>query len=362
MTGPLARGLALAVLVVAVLAETGCGKKGPPVAPERRLPAPPAGLSGSVEPDGIVVSWTAPRTRMDGTSFRDLALTRLYRREEAPGEPARSAMVSRGEVVGWEELAAIKPDAPAPAVIAGSSVRWLDRKALRFDARYVYVATALDSTGRSSAPSERLAVIYLAAPRAPQNVVATPGEREVRLQWQPPAGLVDGGPARGALGYVVLRGTGANGPLAPITTEPVSGTTYTDAGLQNETTYRYAVRAVRREGPAAAHGELSATALATPVDRTPPPPPTQLLAIPSETAVRLAWTASRADDVAAYAVYRAVGSGPFVRVATASAVNTVYTDRAVKRGERYRYAVTALDQARAPNESARSNVAEVVIP
>ena len=37
-------------------------------------------------------------------------------------------------------------------------------------------------------------------------------------------------------------------------------------------------------------------------------------------------------------------------------------DRDVTRGERYRYAVTALDRARTPNESARSNEADVTIP
>ncbi len=188
MTGPRARGLALAVLLLALLADGGCGKQGPPVAPERRLPAPPSGLSASVEADSIVVSWTTPRTRVDGTSLRDLALIKLYRRVEAPGEPARSAMVSRGEVVGWDELAVIKPDAPAPAVVAGNTVRWVDRKGLRFDTRYVYVATVMDSTGRSSAPSPRVPVVYLAAPQPPQALAAAPGEREVRLTWQPPPG------------------------------------------------------------------------------------------------------------------------------------------------------------------------------
>ena len=86
------------------------------------------------------------------------------------------------------------------------------------------------------------------------------------------------------------------------------------------------------------------------------------MAIPSEAAVRLTWTGSVSDDVAVYAVYRAVGGGAFLRIATTPAINIVYTDRDVKRGERYRYAVTALDRARTPNESVRSNEAVVTIP
>jgi fibronectin type 3 domain-containing protein len=66
--------------------------------------------------------------------------------------------------------------------------------------------------------------------------------------------------------------------------------------------------------------------------------------------------------VASYAVYRATGEGAFVRIGTTPAINTVFTDREVTAGARYRYAVTALDAARTPNESARSNVVAVTIP
>lgn len=362
MTGRLARGLVLAALLLAGLADAGCGKKGPPVAPERRLPGGASGVSGSVEGDSIVVSWTNPRTRVDGAPLRDVTVIKLYRRDEAPGEPTKSAMVSRGTVVGWDELAAIKPDAPAPAVASGNTFRWVDRKGLVFDRRYAYVITVTDSSGRTGPPSERLVVSYLTAPRPPQALRTAPGEREVRLDWQAPPGLIDGGPLRGETAYVVLRGLGAEGPLAPVMSEPLTTTTYVDRGLDNDTTYRYVVRAVRRDGGATAYGEPSMVATATPVDRTPPAPPVNLIAVPSETAVRLTWTASGSDDVATYAIYRATGDGSFLRIATTPAANIVYTDRDVRRGERYRYAVTALDRARTPNESAHSNEVRVTIP
>jgi len=360
---PLARGLVLVAVVVLGLAGlAGCGRKGPPVAPERRLPAAPTGMTATVESDSIVVSWTVPRTRVDGTAFRDLALVRLFRRAEAPGEPAKSAMVSRGDVVGWEPLASIKPDTPAPAVMTGNTVRWVDRQGLTINQRYLYVATVIDASGRSSAPSERHAVVFLAAPRPPEVLAAAAGDREVRLAWKPPTGLVDGSPLHGDISYVILRGVGAEGALQPVKTEPVTGITYADTGLENDTTYRYVVRAVRTVGEATAYGAPSMVATATPVTRTPPAAPTSLLAIPSETAVRLTWTASASPDVATYAIYRATGAGAFVRIATTPAVNIVYTDRDVRRGEQYRYVVTALDRARTPNESPRSNVVTVTVP
>src|SRR5262249_4115183 len=174
--------------------------------------------------------------------------------------------------------------------------------------------------------------------------------------------LVDGTPLRGEISYVILRGVGAEGALQPVKAEPATGITYVDTGLVNDTTYRYVVRAVRTEGEATAYGEPSMVATATPVDLTPPEAPTNLLAIPSETAVRLTWTASPSTDVATYVIYRATGTGAFMRIGTAPAVSIVFTDRDVKRGEQYRYAVTALDRARTPNESVKSNVVTVTVP
>ncbi len=355
------RGALLAAgLTLAGFALGACGKKGPPVAPERRLPNPPTELRASIEERAIVVSWRNPRSRADNSRLRDLALVRLFRREETPGAPAKPAMLSGHDVVGYDEIARIRLDATPPpgARVDGQSVSVSDTKGLTYGRRYVYVVTAEDSTGRSSPPSPRLDVPFLAGPAAPSGLTAVAGDRQVRLSWQPPATFLDGSPASGEIRYVVLRAVG-DGALAPVTSAPVAGTTYTDAGLDNDTTYRYAVQAVRVDPTGAARGRVSTAVAATPVDTTPPSAPTNLLAIPAAGSVRLAWNASPEEDVALYAIYRAVGDGELVRIGTTQALNTVFTDRDVTRGSRYRYAVTALDRARNANESPRSNVVSV---
>ena len=68
------------------------------------------------------------------------------------------------------------------------------------------------------------------------------------------------------------------------------------------------------------------------------------------------------DDVALYAVYRAPGAGGLIRVGTALAGTTTFIDRDVRAGTAYRYAVTAIDRARTPNESARSNEVTATAP
>jgi len=347
------------VVLLAGAALASCGKKGPPVAPELRVPAGPAGLQGSVDGESIVVSWTAPATRIDGTRLRVIDRYKLYRREEADAGPPKAAMLSSGRIVGYDEIATIRTNSPAPATIQGSSVTWIDRRALSTGRRYVYVVTAEDALGRTSAPSQRLIVPFLAAPLAPRALSATAGDRRVTLTWQAPAGLIDGTPVTDDVRYLVLRGTGATEGLAPITPQPIAETTFTDTGVDNDVDYRYAVRAVRVEPAVTAAGESSPTVTASPADTTPPSPPTGLVAIPSAGVVRLAWNPSPEPDVATYAVYRATETGEFMRIATTTALGRVYTDRDVQPGTTYRYAVTALDKARRPNESARSIVVSV---
>lgn len=354
----MAAGLAMAALTVC-----GCGKKGPIVEPERRLPMPPGDLRASVEERVIVVSWSNPRTRADNSRLRDLAIVRLFRREEAADVAPKPAMLSGDRVVGYDEIARIALDVAPPAgvQVQGGTVSIADDKGLSFGHRYVYVTTAEDATGRSSPPSERLAVTLLAGPEAPKGLAAQAGDTEVRLKWDAPVSFRDGAPATGELRYVVLRAAG-DGGLAPLTPAPVTGTTFTDRGLENETVYRYAVQAVRVDPAGTARGPASAAIAATPVDTTPPSPPTRLIAIPAPGSVRLAWTASPEEDVTLYAVYRAEGSSAFIRVATTQAIATTYTDRDVQPGRTYRYAVTALDRARQANESPRSNEVSVTVP
>jgi hypothetical protein len=350
-------------LTLVGLAAVGCGKKGPPVAPERRVPAAVSGLTAAVEGSAIILSWMNPATRADGTRMKDLTRLRVYRREEpGEGEP-KPAILSWGKVVGYDEVAAIRLAAPAPAKVEGNRVSWADRINLSVGRRYVYVVTAVDGIGRSSPPSERLAVNFLAAPLPPLNLSATAGEREVRLSWTPPAGLVDGSPLTGGLAYVVLRANSAEAPLQPVTPSPITAASFTDRGLQNDQTYYYAVRAVRSEPAGLARSEPAVTVAATPVGVTPPSAPTNLVAVPSEYAVRLAWNPSPEEGVTGYLVYRASPpGGPYVRLTPVPLQTTVFIDRAVERSRTYSYVVTAVDRAGRPNESARSNEATTTVP
>ena len=353
----------LALLGLIGLALVACGKKGPPVAPERRVPATVSVLSASIEGKAIHLEWANPTSRVDGSRMKDLTALRVYRREEAGQGEIKPAILSWGKVVGYDEISTIRMANPAPAQVEGGKVRWKDALGLRFGQRYVYVVVASDSIGRSSAPSERLAVTFRAAPLPPRDLRATPGEQEARLAWSPPTGLIDGGALPPGITYQLFRSEGKDAPFQIITATPIVATVFTDSGLRNEQTYYYAVRAVRGEAPGAARSEPSAIAAVTPVDLTPPSPPKNLVAIPSEGAVRLAWDPSPEEDVAGYLVYRTgPGEGEAQKLTPSPIPHTIYTDRSVALGTTYRYAVTAVDRAARPNESAQSSPATATVP
>ncbi|HLC43101.1 MAG TPA: hypothetical protein VJO34_15930, partial [Methylomirabilota bacterium] len=281
--------------------------------------------------------------------------------EESGDAPAKPALISWGQVVGYDQIAEIKLDSRAPAEMEGQRLRWADTAAMT-GRRYFYVVTATDSIGRASPPSNRLDLVAFSAPRPPEQLQARPGENQVMLSWSAPATAIDGSPLREPLTYQLLRAQTRAEPYRPVG-EPTANLAVTDTNLQNEQSYYYVVRAIRSQGTTKAFSEQSATVTATPVDLTPPPPPSNLVAVPAEGSVRLAWDPSRAPDVAGYFVYRAPApNGEFSRVNLTAVSATVFVDRSVERGKSYRYAITAIDQARKPNESQRSEAVSVTLP
>ena len=262
------RALALAAVALA-LAIGACGRKGPPVAPERRVPMPVSDLEGVLRNGVVELTWTAPRRRADNTRLIDPGVSRLYRTEDSgQGEP-RPAMLVDDRIVGYKEIASFKLGDPAAPTAQRGRFTFTDRN-LTLGHRYTYVVTSTDLEGRTSAPSRRLSLAIIAAPEAPEDVRAVPGDREVNLSWRPPTKLTDGGPVETPLIYEVLRAPGPDAPLAVVSRTEPGVTTALDGNLENDRVYYYAIRSVRREGVATAEGMTSARVSATPADITPP--------------------------------------------------------------------------------------------
>ncbi len=86
-------------------------------------------------------------------------------------------------------------------------------------------------------------------PTAPTNLAAAAGNAQVALSWTA---------ASGATGYNVKRSTTNGGPYSNVATN-VTGTSYTNTGLTNGTTYYYVVTAVNASGESPVSTQASGT-------------------------------------------------------------------------------------------------------
>ena len=206
---------------------------------------------------------------------------------------------------------------------------------------YYYKVAAVNSAGTSSLSGEASATpvaVQATVPTAPQSLTATGGNASVSLSWTAPSS--NGGSA--ITGYNVYRATsaGAEG-TTPVATH-VTGTTFTDTGLANGTTYFYTVAAVNAVGTSPQSGEASATPRAT-----VPSAPTGLVASGGSGSVALSWTVPTLDGgspITGYNVYRATSAGAEGTTPFATNVNgSSFTDTSVVNGTTYYYKVAAIN-------------------
>ena len=194
---------------------------------------------------------------------------------------------------------------------------------------YTYELVAVDVAAEVSAPATVAATPRDAdAPAPPTGLAAIGGDREVALSW------TDGSEYDIDF-YRVLR----NGTEVAV----VVGTSWTDPGVTNGTTYSYAVVAVDTSGNAS---DPSDPATAIPRDAGPPAAPTGLAATPGDRQVELTWDAAPEVDVVSYRVWR-----DGVQVAVVS--DPTFTDTGLTNGVPYEYAVMAVDDS--GNDSAPSD-------
>jgi fibronectin type 3 domain-containing protein len=114
---------------------------------------------------------------------------------------------------------------------------------------YHYVVSAVNSFGESANSSQISATPSAgSSPLAPTGLTATGGSIQVWLSWNA---------SSGATGYNVKRATVSGGPYTTIASP--TGTSYTDTGLNNGTTFYYVVSAVNGAGESANSSQVSAT-------------------------------------------------------------------------------------------------------
>ncbi|MEX2264482.1 MAG: hypothetical protein WD696_21185 [Bryobacteraceae bacterium] len=157
--------------------------------------------------------------------------------------------------------------------------------------------------------------------------------------------------------YRIFRRGGGEQGFAAVAS--VKGREWIDGATEYGKLYSYYIQAVGGKEPNLAESELSLQVEITPVDRFAPAPPKGLTAIAGANGIELVWERSQEMDTAGYRVYRAEGeAAPTPLEGPLQVAN--FSDRNVRSGKRYRYAISAID--REGNESDPSTTIAVTAP
>jgi len=212
--------------VVALAANVGCGKKGPPLAPFVLLPAAPARLAAQRAGNDVYLTLTLPAQNIDASkpadvrrvdvfaftattpppSARALELARVVATVPVAGPPAEGALAGQrprtpevkdaaapGATVTVREL--LDPDAfvpkSLPVPLAPPPKTPTTAKPETPGAlRRFYIAVAFSDRGRPGPQSPPVEVVLTAVPDAPGGIELAYTADEAVVSWEPAGGLL----------------------------------------------------------------------------------------------------------------------------------------------------------------------------
>jgi len=323
----------LPALAAAALWTGGCGHVGDPLAPRANIPGKITDLAAVQRGSNLYARFSVPQRTTEG-----IAITTPLALELRAGPGMDPFDIQKWAAQSQQFKPASVQNGVADYEIPAG--QWAGKEIL-LSAR----ATGINrkDSGWSSPP---LIVNVVAPPAVPQNLNADAAPEGVRLTWTAAPGdfrIYRQGPGEKAFSRVA----------------DVAQTSWTDTTAEFGKPYVYLVQRIIKLAGREAESEKSNVASITPKDTFPPATPTGLHASVAPGSIELAWQQNAESDLAGYRVYRAVGNGPFERVAEVSQI-PAYSDHAVEAGKTYRYAVSAFDQSN--NESGRSAPFEVGMP
>lgn len=317
------RGLVCAAAGACLLA--GCGYIGDPQPPALRRPMLVTDLAAVQRGSNLIIKFTIPRTTTEDLPLRGNEDVELRVGPEADNQAdwVKTSERERFRAAGDEALVEV------PAA------KWYNKT--------VDIAVNVHGpTGHSLGWSRFVTIPVVPALPKPESLVASNAPDAVHLEWH-----------AGAPEFRIFRKLPDQtdwGPQIGTSMQP----SYTDSTIEYGKSYDYMVQSIEKNGATYTESELSEPISFKPIDKFPPAVPTGLSAVPGSRSIELVWERNTEKDFAGYRVYR---DGKMI---AQGLTGPVFSDRDVKPGTKYRYEVSALDNA--GNESAKSAPAEAVIP
>jgi len=301
--------LALFLLLVS------CGKKGPLQLPEDVRPAAITDLRVASVEGETVLTWSRPRTNLDGSRFRDLYGFLITR---ALGEDTTFRKIHLLDLQGQD--------------IRDGQVTWTDPETT-YGNVYRYRVYARNSLKVDSLPSNTESVQAMPMIPAPATIRGEGGDGYALISWDP---------VSGSTGYHVYRADQEPGPFDRVTDGKLSEAHFKDL-IPNTQAFYYRVRSV---GEADSLGRFSESVRVAPRRSVAPGPVHGLKASHSAGTVYLTWeTVTDTSRFGAYEVCRVAEEGKVCRLTAQPSFADRDLDRAL--GE-FRYEVRVIDNSASP--------------
>jgi len=345
----------LSILLLISLSLWGCGVKNPPVAPESTRPGPVTDLNAWPREGGIHLGWSSPTKNVGGSRLEDLLGFRVFRQSRpltpspCPDCPAK-----------FEPVAEIDVEYPRGAQVGGGRVLWRDMT-LKPQHEYTYIVRAYNSYKSPSPESNPATIFWDDPPISPSAVRVQSEDKALILSWEFSPRLVNGKEMTDLSGFNIYRRfKGERFGLFPLNSVPIPEKRYLDGVLENGKQYEYEVRAVRNFRGTLIEGLSSAVASGIPEKRTPPSPPTGLVAAAQKDGIALRWDPNPEPDIAGYNLFRRDrGENEFTKINPQLITENYFLDREADPKKSYLYRLTAVDTSPTRNESEFSQEVEV---
>jgi hypothetical protein len=374
------------IVLLALVAALGCGKRGDPRPPLRKNPQPLTQFRVAQRGSRLEVSGVAPRVSTEGVALKSMTIELL--RSDGDGDFLKLARKRAFSVLAGESFT--EPETlPAPGTLVRIAARAIaSRKPSALTgimtlpaqpppqapaglaATVVAGGVELKWTGRRPRPlptpepaPPTLPPAEAAAPAAPTTPPPPPSTPTLAPastpEAAPPAPTTAASqptpdplaPPVSRAGFWVYRRAQAGAYSSPLFAEPIAQKSYLDTEAAAGQEWCYVARAVVSTEPLI-ESDSSNEACLKAVDVAPPAAPAGLTVLARPGGLELRWSPSPESDLQHYRVYRATGTGDPEKLAEIPPGPTVYLDLTAVSGSVYRYTVTAVD--RAGNESAPS--------
>jgi len=337
-------------LLAAVLTVGGCGYKSDPVPPESVVPRAIDDLRYSIDESGVRLTWSYPVKTIKGSEIVDISSFDIYRAVVPLSDICSTCPIPFGEPI----------EIPGGVTSEGGKRRVAEYRTalLRSGHKYFFKVRSRTSWWADSIDSNIVSFLWHIPAVAPEELTLVEDDSRISLSWKPVTTLIDGSTAESAITYQVLRSQG--GKDFETIGSSVADPKFIDSRVINGQKYFYKVQSQLIVESNLVDGGVSEVVSGSPIDKTPPPPPSGLRAVHTGSAIKIFWDPSSDTAVAGYRVYRrsADKKKPEL-IGEVKPEFTLFVDNQPPKDTRVFYSITAIDGSTPANESDFSREATI---